>query len=348
MKKMICIVLAVLMLTATLSACSSSGSGEKRVVNVYNWGEYIDMDVLDMFEERTGIEVNYKTFENNEAMYAVLKSGGANYDVVIPSDYMISRMIDEDMLQPVNVENIPNYSLLDENYLGLEFDPDNTYSVPYTWGTVGIIYNTTMVDEEITSWKSLFDEKYSGQILMFDNSRDAFGIALKYLGYSFNTTNEAEINEAYELLEQQKPLVQAYVMDQIFDKMTGGEAAIAPYYAGDYLTMVSENPDLAYCAPEEGSNIFVDSMCIPKGAENVSEAEEFINFMCSTEVALLNSEFTGYGTPSADAYDQLDDESKNNTVLYPQDDVISGCESFLNLPEDILKLYNDLWVKLKS
>jgi len=347
LKKVSCIVLAAAMLLAVLSGCSSD-SGEKRVVNVYNWGEYIDMDVLDMFEDQTGIEVNYKTFENNEAMYAVLKSGGANYDVVIPSDYMISRMIDEDMLQPINFENVPNYDLLDESYLGLEFDPDNTYSVPYTWGTVGLIYNTTMVGEEITSWKSLFDEKYAGQILMFDNSRDAFGIALKILGYSFNTTDESQINEAYDLLEQQKPLVQAYVMDQIFDKMCGGEAAIAPYYAGDYLTMVAENPDLAYCAPVEGANIFVDSMCIPKSAENKDEAEEFINFMCSTEVALMNSEFTGYGTPSAGAYAQLDEESRNNTVLYPTDDVISNCESFLNLPEEILKLYNDLWVKLKS
>ena len=348
MKRISCIVLAAIMLLAMLAGCASESGGEKRVVNVYNWGEYIDMDVLDMFEDETGIEVNYKTFENNEAMYAVLKSGGANYDVVIPSDYMISRMIDEDMLQPINFENVPNSELLDESYLGQAFDPDNTYSVPYTWGTVGIIYNTTMVDEEITSWKSLFDEKYAGQILMFDNSRDAFGIALKILGYSFNTTDEAQINEAYELLEQQKPLVQAYVMDQIFDKMCGGEAAIAPYYAGDYLTMVAENPDLAYCAPVEGANIFVDSMCIPKSAENVDEAEEFINFMCSTEVALMNSEYTGYGTPSADAYAQLDEESRSNTVLYPTDDVISNCESFLNLPEDILKLYNDLWVKLKS
>lgn len=348
MKKILCIALSLVL--ALLCACSSgtSGASGKKVVNVYNWGEYIDTGVLSMFEEETGIKVNYKTFENNESLYSVLKGGGASYDVIIPSDYMISRMIDEDMLEPLNYNNIPNFSLLDTNYLGLEFDAENTYSVPYMWGTVGIIYNTTMIEGEITSWCALFDEAYSGQILMFDNSRDAFGIALKYLGYSFNTTNEAEIQEAYELLESQKPLVQAYVMDQIFDKMSGNEAAIGPYYAGDFLVMQEENPDLAYCAPVEGANIFVDSMCIPKGAENKENAEAFINFMCRTDVSLMNSEETGYATPSADAYSQLDDETRENDVLYPSAEVLSKCESFLSLPSNILSLYDSLWIKLKS
>lgn len=348
MKKILCFALAMAMLaTIVLTGCSA-GTKATRVVNVYNWGEYIDESIFDEFTEQTGIKVNYKTYENNEAMYSVLKPGGATYDVIIPSDYMISRMIEEDMLEPLNFDNIPNFSKIDAQYLGLEFDPDNTYSVPYAWGTTGIIYNTTMVDGPITSWTALFDEKYSGQILMFDNSRDAFGIALKILGYSFNTTDEAEINEAYELLEQQKPLVQAYVMDQIFDKMVGGEAAIAPYYAGDYLTMAEENPDLAYCAPSEGANIFVDSMCIPKGAENKTEAEEFINFMCETDITLRNCDVTGYGTPSQEAYNTLDEETRSNTVLYPTADIISNCESFINLPTAILELYNELWIKLKA
>jgi len=266
LKKIVTIVVALAMLLALCAGCGNSNKDEsKGVVNVYNWGEYIGEDIVAQFEKETGIKVNYKTYDTNEALYSVLKQGGVSYDVIIPSDYMISRMISEDMLEKIDFNNIPNMSLIEDQWSGMEYDPNGEYAVPYLSGTVGIIYNTTMIDEDITSWSALFDEKYSGQILMFDNSRDAMGIALKYLGYSLNTTDMAEIDEAFELLLSQKPFLQGYVMDQIFDKLESGEAAIGPYYAGDYLTMVENNPDLAFVVPEEGSNRFVDAMCIPKG-----------------------------------------------------------------------------------
>ena len=237
----------VMSLTIGLAGCGNSATNGE--VNVYNWGEYIDEELLDKFTEETGIKVNYDTYSDNESLYSMLSSGSANYDVVIPSDYMISRMIDEDMLEELNFDNIPNFQYIDDAYKGLEYDPEDRYSVAYTWGTVGIIYNTTMLDYVPDSWSVLWDENLSGQILMFNNSRDAIGIALKYLGYSQNTTDPEQITEAVDLLIQQKPLVQAYVMDQIFDKLEGGEAAVGPYYAGDAITMIEENPDLAFVVP---------------------------------------------------------------------------------------------------
>lgn len=340
------IVIAVLML------CLFSGCGEKnddpdKVVNVYNWGEYIDEDLISEFEEETGIKVNYKTYESNEQMYSVLKQGGVSYDVVIPSDYMVSRMIDEDMLEPLNLDNIPNYSQIDEKLKKPVYDPENMYSIPYMWGTVGIIYDPAKVGE-VTSWSSLFDEANAGQILMFDNSRDAMGIALKYLGYSQNTTDEAELNEAYELLEEQKDLLQGYVMDQIFDKLESGEAAIGPYYAGDYLTMLENNPDLKFSIPEEGSNIFVDAMCILKGSENKENAEAFINFMSSAEVSAKNSEYIGYTSPNIETRDLLELSELAESVMYPSDEIISKCEAYTNLPQETLDYYDSIWVKLKS
>ena len=258
MKKITAICLALLMLLP-LFAC---GQKEENVVNVYNWGEYIDESIFDDFEAQTGIRVNYNTFASNEMLYSTLKSGGSSYDVVIPSDYMIARMIDENMLLPLDFSQIPNMANMDAQYLHLEYDPQQLYTVPYMWGVTGIIYNTTMVDQPITSWMDLFNTDLTGQVLMFDNPRDAIGIALKALGYSFNTTNQEEISQAADLLIQQKEKgqVQAYVMDQIFDKMINNEAAIGTYYAGDYLTMSEENPDLAFCIPSEGANLFVDAM----------------------------------------------------------------------------------------
>lgn len=242
------VLVSVISLSFIFSACSApnaqssapveSKPAEGRVVDVYNWGEYIEESIFDTFKEETGITVNYTTFATNEELYAKLKSGGAMYDVIIPSDYMISRMIEEDMLEKLDIKNIPNSANIDQRFTKTEYDPTHEYSIPYMWGTVGIVYNTTMVKEPVDSWQILFDKKYSGQILMFDNSRDAFGIALKLLGYSFNTTDKTQIDEAFSLLKQQKPLVQAYVMDQIFDKLSGGEAAMGPYYAGDAVTMI--------------------------------------------------------------------------------------------------------------
>ncbi len=334
----------VMSLTFGLTGCGSSGP----VVNVYNWGEYIDEDLLDKFTEETGIRVNYDTYSDNESLYSMLSSGSASYDVIIPSDYMISRMIDEDMLEELNFDNIPNFQYIDDAYKGLEYDPDDRYSVAYTWGTVGIIYNTTMLDYVPDSWSVLWDEELSGQILMFSNSRDAIGIALKYMGYSQNSTDPDQITEAVDLLIQQKPLVQAYVMDQIFDKLEGGEAAVGPYYAGDAITMIEENPDLAFVVPKEGTNLFVDAMCIPKGAQNKENAEAFINFMCDPENMAANIEYIAYSSPSSAARELLSDELRNSEICYPDEALLANTDTFINLPQDILDLYDSEWVRLMT
>ena len=349
MKKIIALLLALSMI-AVLSACGGSKTESKGEVNVYNWGEYIDEDIFDDFEEQTGIKVNYSTYESTETLYSILKTGGSSYDVIIPSDYMISRLISEDMLEKINFDNVPNFSLIDPAYKNLEYDPSGEYSVPYTWGTVGLIYNGDVVQEDVTSWSIMFDPQYAGQILMFDNSRDAMGIALKYLGYNQNTTDEAQLREAFDLLVQQKDILQAYVMDQIFDKMESGEAAIAPYYAGDYLVMVENNPSLKYVLPEEGSNLFVDAMCIPKGAENKENAEAFINFMCDTDIALANSEVTGYAPAGTEAMKIFSEDLDEDLypVINPDKDVLANCDVFTNLPQETLDLYDSLWVDLKS
>ncbi|BAK99265.1 spermidine/putrescine ABC transporter spermidine/putrescine-binding protein [Oscillibacter valericigenes Sjm18-20] len=357
MKKVLSLVLAGLLVCPMLTACGDSSSSQypNGEVNVLNWGEYISdgqdgtLDVIAKFQEETGIKVNYNVCPDNETLYANLQQGDS-YDVIIPSDYMISRLIDEGMLAPLNFDNIPNAADVDPQFLNPAYDPDNAYSVPYMWGTVGIIYNTTMVDEAITSWDALFDPKYAGQVLMINNSRDAIGVALKDLGYSYNTTDQAQITEAVNLLIQQKKdgIVQAYVMDEIFDKLEGGEAAIGVYYAGDYLTMHDNNPDLTFVVPSEGSNIFTDAMCIPAGAANQENGEKFINFMCSTEVGVANCEAIGYSTPLMSVKDALDPAITSNPVAYPSDAVLASCEPFLNLPDATLKFYDSEWLRLKA
>jgi len=350
MKRIFSLLLAVMMVSLLLTGCGDSAAqypnGE---VNVLNWGEYIDEDVLTQFESETGIKVNYKTCSDNETLYSTLSGGGSDYDVIVPSDYMISRLIDEGMLEKLDFSNIPNFSDIDENFVKPAYDPTNEYSVPYMWGTVGIIYNTSMVKDEITSWGALFDKKYAGQVLMINNPRDAIGLALKYLGYSYNTTDKSQIQKATDLLIQQKKdgIVQAYVMDEIFDKMEGGEAAIGVYYAGDYLTMLENNPDLAFVVPTEGSNYFVDAMCIPKGASNKTNGEKFINFMCTTDVGLANCEAIGYSTPLKSVKKALDPSISGNPVAYPSDEVLAKCEQFINLPQDILEFYDSEWLRLK-
>lgn len=331
-----------------LTACggNQASAGE---VNVCNWGDYIDQDTVDAFEEETGIKVNYSTYSDNESLYSLLKNGSTDYDVICPSDYMISRLIAEDMLEPINFDNVPNIANLDEEFRsGMTYDPEGAYSVPYLWGVVGIIYNTKLLDYTPTSWDVLWDEDLAGQILMFDNSRDAIGIALKRLGYSYNTTNPDEITQAVDLLIEQKPLVQAYVMDQIFDKLEAGEAAVGPYYAGDAVVMMEENPDLNCVYPEEGSNYYVDAWCIPKGAANKENAEAFINYMCNTEVMAANATYDTYAPPSSAARELLDDDLRSNELLYAPDDVRQRCEIYSNLPQDILDLYDSEWIRLKA
>ena len=354
MKKSLALLSVAALTLGALSGCGGTQSGtaddpgaaDKGVVNVYNWGVYIDESVLEDFTAETGIKVVYDTFESNEAMYGVLKNEGASYDVVIPSDYMISRMIEEDMLEPLNFDNIPNFEDVDPALKNPDYDPENLYSVPYMWGLLGIIYNTSMVEETPTSWDIMFDENYSGQILMFNNSRDAIGIALKQLGYSYNTTDENQIKEAVDLLIQQKPLVQSYVMDDIFEKMQSGSAAIGAYYYGDFLTMQEVNPDLAFCLPEEGTNLYVDAMCIPKNAENKENAEIFINYMCSTQAGLKNCEEIWYSSPLLSVREELDREVSGDPYAYPDESILAQCESFKNLPADTLALYDSEWTRL--
>ena len=268
---------------------------------------------------------------------------------MIPSDYMIARMIEEDMLEPLNFDNIPNFADIDPELKNPEYDPENLYSVPYMWGLMGVIYNTTMVDpEDIGSWDLLWNEKYADDILMIDNSRDAIGIALKRLGYSYNTTDAAQITEAVDSLIAQKPILQGYVMDEVFGKMEGGNAAIGTYYYGDYLTMLENNPDLGFYIPEEGTNIYVDAMCIPKAAPNKANAEAFINYMCSTQAGLKNCEEIWYSTPLLSVREQLDPEVASDTLAYPNTDIMEMCESYAGLPQETLDLYDSEWTRLKS
>ena len=336
---------------------SSTASGD-RVVNVCSWGEYIDESLIDKFEEETGIKVNYSTAPSNEELYSLLQSGGVNYDVIVPSDYMIARLISEDMLQPLDYSKIPNYEKIDEQYKGLSFDPNNEYTVPYTWGTLGIIYNTTMVDEPITSWEVMFSDEYAGNILLIDNSRDAFGMALYYLGYDVNTTDEHQIREAAQLVADAKArgVYDGQGMDEVFQIMEGGNLAIATYYAGDFLSMHENNPDLAFCVPEEGSNWFVDAMCILKNAKNVDEAHEWINFIASTDSNLANMDYIWYASPNAEALEQYPayyeetygeplDQDLYEIMAAPKD-VLARCSMYENLPAETLALYNDLWIEL--
>ena len=339
----------------------SYATGSRPVVNVCSWGEYIDEALITQFEEATGIRVNYQTAESNEALYSLLKSGGADYDVIVPSDYMIGRLIAEDMLEPLDYSQIPNFSLIDDRFKNLSYDPENRYTVPYTWGTLGIIYNTNLVEEEITSWRALYDDKYAGNVLLINNSRDAIGEALFCLGYSVNTTDEAEIREAFALVADanRRGVFQGRVMDEIFLKMEGGNAAIATYYAGDYLSMVdnqAEGVDLAFVIPEEGSNWFVDAMCMLKDAPHQREAHMWINFIASTEANLANMDYIWYASPNREAleqypayYEELYGEELDRSVyeiMAAPPETLERCEAYRNLPPETLNLYKSLWTQM--
>lgn len=322
-------------------------------INVYNWGEYISdgsegtLDINKEFEKETGIKINHTTYDSNENMYNKIKGGGANYDIIIPSDYMIERMINEELLEKINFDNIPNYENILPEYKNLYFDPNNEYSVPYNVGMVGLVYNTKMVKETPDSWSIMWDEQYKGQILMFNNSRDAFAIAQFLCGVDLNTNNSEDWEKAYEKLKEQKPLVQSYVMDDVFNKMEGGEAAIAAYYAGDCILMADNNPDLAFVYPKEGTNIFVDSICIPKGCQNKEAAELYINFLLREDIALANAEYLCYATPNKAVLENEDYSLRDNEMLYPDEEHTPPTEYFHNLDPEVLMLMTTLWDNLK-
>lgn len=363
MKRVLCLWLAVCTIACLFSGCQFGN--DVVTLNVYNWGEYISdgsddlMDVNAEFEKEFGVRVNYKTYESNESMYTLLESGAAEYDVVIPSEYMIGKMIQEDMLAKLNFDNIPNYRYIDETYTKILAEPYkdsdvsiNDYCVPYTWGTVGIFYNKKYVDEAdlAQGWDILWNEKYAGKIYMFDNARDSFAIALKKLGYSMNTQNPDEWQAAYEELAKQKPLVQGYFMDQVFQKMTNEEGWLAPYYSGDGANMITGddgNENIGYFVPQQGTNLFVDAMCVLKTSKNKDLAEQYINFMCRTDVATANAEYICYSTPHTDALEEIDEDIRNNRMFYPEKEVVEKAEVYITLSDKTLKLQKDLWIKLK-
>lgn len=315
-------------------------------VYVYNWGEYIDPEVIEMFEEETGYKVHYEEFETNEEMYTIVAKGARNYDVICPSDYMIEKMIQNNLLAEVNYDNIPNIKNIGKDYMEQadSYDPGNKYAVPYTFGTVGIVYNKTMVDEEVNSWSILFDKKYDGQILMQASVRDAYCVALSYLGHSINTLEEDELLEATKLLIQQKPLVQAYVVDQVRDKMIKNAAALAVVYSGEAIFMAEENPDLEYIVPDEGSNFWGDAWVIPKDSKNKEAAEAWINFLCRPDIALMNFDYIGYSTPNVAVWDLIEDEElRANQVAFPSSDIIKRCTIYSYLGQDGDMLYDKYW-----
>lgn len=350
-QKLIPVAMAVLIVIGGFIYGQKDGTSKNGQVIVYNWGEYIDPEIIDLFEEETGIDVIYEEFETNEIMYPKIQSGAIAYDVVCPSDYMIQRMIENDLLAEINYDHIPNLKYIGDNYMKMsrQFDPENKYSVPYLWGTVGILYNKKMVDEPVDSWGILWDKKYEDSILMQDSVRDAFAVALKYLGYSLNSTDLDELEAAKNLLIEQKPLVQAYVIDQVRDKMIGGEAALGVIYSGEALYCQQENPDLDYVIPKEGTNIWIDSWVIPKNAKNVENAEAFINFLCRPDIAKMNFDYITYSIPNTAGRDLIEDESlRNSPIAFPDDSKLENCKTFRFLGDDNDALYNRLWREIKS
>lgn len=337
----------ILILSVLISLFLVGCGDTKESINVYNWGDYIDRGVLEQFEEEYGIEVKYDTFATNEDLYVKIKQGSNPYDVIIPSDYMIERMIREDLLTKMDMDRITNYQKVDEEFKDLEYDPNNEYSVPYMWGTVGILYNTTMVDEEVHSWDILWDEKYAGQILMLDSQRDTIAVALKKLGYSMNTRNLEELEEAKEELIKQKPLVYAYLGDNIKSAMVNEEGALAVVWSGDAVVMIDENPNLKYVIPEEGSNLWFDAMVIPKSTANKENAQKFIDFMTRPDISAKNAEYIGYSVPISEAVELLDEDVRNDEVAYPQKEKLSNTEVFKD-PYDIIEEYDRIWTEITS
>ena len=345
--------LSLFSISLLLSAgCGNSAEGKNGEVIVYNWGEYLDPETIRLFEDETGIKVIYDEFETNEVMFPKVEAGATEYDVICPSDYMIQKLLENDLLAELNFDNIPNAKAnIGKQYWeqSKEFDPENKYSVPYCWGTVGILYNKTMVEEPVDSWSILWDEKYKDNILMQDSVRDAFMVGLKLNGYSMNSTDTGELETAKNSLIQQKPLVQAYVVDQVRDKMIGNEAAIGVIYSGEAIYTQRENPDLEYVIPKEGTNVWIDSWVIAKNAPNKENGEKFIDFMCRPDIALMNFEYITYSTPNDGARELIeDDDIRNSSIAFPDLTQYQNLETFRYLGEEADQIYNELWKEIKS
>ncbi len=335
-------------LASTLLVGCGTSKPSNQVLNVYNVGDYIDEGLITKFEEETGIKVVYETYDTNESMYQKVKSGSTKYDLVFPSDYMVEKMINENMLEEIDYSNIPNYKYIDEDFRNAAYDNGDKHSVPYLWGTFGIVYNKNVVDEEdVKSWDVLWNKKYAGEIQMLDSVRDSMGISLKRLGYSMNSTNPKEIEEAKEQLMAQKPIVQSYVNDDGKDRLVAGESAMGIVYSGDAITLIESNDDLAYSVPKEGTNRWIDAMCIPKTAENKDYAEKFINFMLDPENAAVNVEYIWYSTPNTGAIDILGEDYTDDPIMNPSQEVIDKSEVFSDLDANTLRLYDNAWIEVK-
>lgn len=344
MKKVIVVVLLVVLVLG-LSGCGEKG----KTLYIYNWGEYMDESLREDFEKETGIRIIYEEFATNEDMYVKLKNGGTNYDIAIPSDYMIEKLIGENMLETIDTSKLTNYKNIGDQYKNLPYDPDNAYSVPYFWGTVGIMYNKTKVTEPVDSWSILFDEQYKGQVLMLDSQRDSLMVALKLLGYSMNTRNEQELEAAKALLidQKKKGMVMAYVVDNGKDIMVSGGAAFMQTWNGEALALKDENPDLAFALPKEGTNVWYDGMVIPKGAENYEEALAFIDFILRPENAARNTEYVGYSTPNVEGFKLLDEALQMDPVAYPDLSTLENSEVFSD-PGDFIEVFNRVWTEIKA
>lgn len=345
-----CVSVSLLLFFAGYSSLRTEDAGK---LSVYNWGEYLEPEAIRMFEKETGIEVTYDEYETNEAMYPIIAKGAAQYDLVCPSDYMIQRMKQENLLEEIDWSNVPNRRNIDKGYwdFAKSYDEDNQYSVPYLWGTVGILYNKKMVKEKIDSWGVLWDKKYQDNILMQKSVRDAFGVTLKYLGYSLNSTDEKQLEEARQKLLEQKNsgVVQAYVVDEVRDKMIAGEAAIGVIYSGEALTCQESNPDLEYVIPKEGGNLWMDSWVIPKGAENKENAEKFLDFLCRPEIMKMNFDYITYSIPSTAGRNLIEEEDyRDSEIAFPALDSLTNCEVFQYLGDDVDKVYNRMWKEVMS
>lgn len=344
MKKFICAILTLVILTGFMTACQPD---TRTQLNIYNVGDYINEDVIDIFEEENpDIKINYETYYANEEMYVKVANKSSDYDVVFPSDYMIQKMEAEGLLNKLNFENIPNYEKISPEFKGLDYDKNQEYSVPYMWGTMGILYNKKLVKEDVKSWKILWDEKYAKNVFMLDTERDTLGITLKMLGYSLNSGNEEELNAAKDALIKQKPIVLAYCGDEVKDKMINEEAALSVVWSGDAYYCMSQNENLAYAIPEEGTNLWFDAMVIPTTSKHQAEAERFINFMCRPDIAKMNVEYIEYSTPIGEVKEQLDDSVKNDKMRYPDITKVDNMEIF-TYDKELTKRYSEIWQDIK-